>query len=74
MQTKVIYLKGDASDAERLNAVEGFKLQSVVSSQGQIVGYMVREPWAPQALDKPLETRSDDLRGNPIRNQGGKRR
>lgn len=58
MQTKVIYLKGDASDEERLGSIRGFRLQSVVHCQGQIVGYMVREPWAAPAEEKPLETRA----------------
>ena len=64
MKTKVIYLKGNESDAELLNAQEGFKLQSVVHCQGQIVGYMVREPWLQGDSPSPLVNR-----GVPIETQ-----
>lgn len=58
MQTKVIYLSGNMSDEEKLNGLadQGYKLQSTQLYQGQIVGYMVREPWA--TTEKPLEARN----------------
>lgn len=58
MQTKVVYLKGDTTDEATLNEQKDFKLQSVVHCQGQIVGYMVREPW----LEKSAVVLKDDFK------------
>lgn len=79
MQTKVIYLSGNILDEETLahQAAKGFKLQSVVPYQGQIVGYLVREPWAaPQPLEapKPFETKLDTYVDAPVKNENNNSR
>lgn len=62
MQTKVIYLNGNMSDEEKLNgfAEQGYRLQSTTLYQGQIVGYMVREPWL---ASQPLEAPKTEMQG-----------
>ena len=63
MQTKIMYLKGSYHDEALLNeaAKQGYKLQSVAQSQGQLVAYLVREPWGnPEPLHTP---RGDTVSG-----------
>lgn len=71
MKTKIIYLKGDLSDESRLDeaALQGFKLQSVTSVQGQVVGYLVREPWLEET--KELKTNLDAYVDKPLKNMQG---